>query len=147
MNAIPGNEIGRERIAAVHRLIGPHIRRTPVIHIDAADLGLEPPELAPTLTRGLAAGKPVDAEAAGIAADSLAPRRVGEPMFPIADRQVERVLLVSDSARVLRVVAEPGGAAALAALSSGSYRPGEGEQVGVVICGGNTNGRGFRPLS
>jgi threonine dehydratase len=89
----------------------------------------------------------VDAEAGGIAADSLAPRRVGELMFPFAREQVERVLLVSDSAihsaqealwRVLRLVAEPGGAAALAALLSGRYRPRNGERVGVVICGGNT---------
>jgi len=114
-------------------------------------IGVEP-EQAPTLTRALAAGKPVDAEAGGIAADSLAPRRVGELMFPIAERHVERVLLVSDAAireaqetlwRVLRLVAEPGGAAALAALLSGGYRPREGERAGVVICGGNTTAVDF----
>lgn len=114
-------------------------------------IGVEP-ELAPTLTRALAAGRPVDAEAGGIAADSLAPRRVGELMFPLAREHVERVLLVSDSAirsaqealwRVLRLVAEPGGAAALAALLSGEYRPLNGERVGVVICGGNTTAVDF----
>ena len=108
-------------------------------------VGVEP-ELAPTLTRALAAGRPVDAEAGGIAADSLAPRRVGGLMFPLAQSRIERVILVSDAAirsaqetlwRLLRLVAEPGGAAALAALTSGSYRPREGERVGVVICGGN----------
>ena len=90
---------------------------------------------------------PVDAEAGGIAADSLAPRRVGELMFPIAQRHVERVVLVSDEAiasaqqalwQTLRIVAEPGGAAALAALLSGRYRPAPGERVGVVLSGGNT---------
>jgi threonine dehydratase len=39
----------------------------------------------------------------------------------------------------LRVVAEPGGACALAALVSGGYRPSPGERLAVVICGGNTD--------
>jgi threonine dehydratase len=109
-------------------------------------VGVEPTE-APTLTRALEAGRPVDAEAGGIAADSLAPRRVGELVFPIAQRYVNQTVLVSDDAikdaqrrlwRTLRVVAEPGGAAALAALTSGQYVPAPGERVGVLICGGNT---------
>jgi threonine dehydratase len=114
-------------------------------------VGVEP-EAAPTLTRALAAGRPVDAEAGGIAADSLAPRRVGERVFPIARRHVERVVLVADAAirqaqealwQVLRVVAEPGGAAALAALLSGGYRPARDEHVGVVVSGGNTTAVDF----
>jgi threonine dehydratase len=109
-------------------------------------VGVEP-ELAPTLTRALEAGRPVDAEAGGIAADSLAPRRVGERGFPIIRRFVERVVLVSDPAiraaqetlwKLLRVVAEPGGAAALAALLSGRYQPEAGSRVGVILSGGNT---------
>src|SRR5215813_2227399 len=109
-------------------------------------VGVEP-EASPTLTRALAAGRPVDAEAGGIAADSLAPRRVGELVFPIAQRYVERVILVSDDAirqaqqalwATLRVVAEPGAAAPLAALLSDRYQPHKGEQVGVLVCGGNT---------
>src|SRR5256885_8170626 len=56
------------------------------------------PDKAPTLTRALEAGRPVDAEAGGIAADSLAPRRVGELMFPLAQKFVDRVLLESDDA-------------------------------------------------
>ena len=109
-------------------------------------IGVEP-EASPTLTKALAAGRPVDAEAGGIAADSLAPRRVGELMFPIAERLVERVVLVSDDAirtaqkalwEALRVVVEPGGAAAFAALLSGRYEPRPGEHVGVLLCGGNT---------
>jgi threonine dehydratase len=109
-------------------------------------IGVEP-EHAPTLTKALEAGRPVDAEAGSIAADSLAPRRVGELMFPIARRYVERVVLVSDDAiheaqeamwRVLRVVAEPGGAAAFAALLSGRYAPRPDERIGVVVSGGNT---------
>src|SRR3546814_13380314 len=48
------------------------------------------PEGAPTLFKALAAGQPVDAEAEGIAADSLAPRQVGQLMFPLAQAYVER---------------------------------------------------------
>jgi threonine dehydratase len=89
----------------------------------------------------------VDAPAGGIAADSLAPRRVGELMFAIARQNVAEVVLVSDDAirqaqaalwSGLRVVAEPGGAAAFAALLSGRYRPSPGERVAVLICGANT---------
>lgn len=109
-------------------------------------IGVEP-ELAPTLTRALEAGCPVDAHAGGIAADSLAPRRVGDRVFPLVSRYVDRVVLVSDRAireaqealwSLLRVVAEPGGAAAFAALLSGGYRPPDGSRVGVIVSGGNT---------
>lgn len=104
------------------------------------------PESAPTLHRALEAGRPVDAEAGGIAADSLAPRRVGERMFPLARDFVERVILVGDDDirraqeclwRTLRLPAEPGGAAAFAALLSGRYQPAPSERVGVLVCGGN----------
>ncbi|HEY1340796.1 MAG TPA: threonine/serine dehydratase [Bryobacteraceae bacterium] len=114
-------------------------------------IGVEP-EAAPTLERALAAGRPVDAPAGGIAADSLAPKRVGELMFPIAQRYVERVVLVSDDEiraaqealwRVLRIATEPGGAAAFAAVFSGRYRPRPGERVGIVVCGGNLTGVEF----
>lgn len=109
-------------------------------------MGVEP-EAAPTLTCALEAGHPVDATAGGIAADSLAPKRVGELMFPIAQQYIARTVLVSDDAireaqqmlwKVIRVVAEPGGAAAFAALTSGRYVPRADERVGVLICGGNT---------
>jgi threonine dehydratase len=109
-------------------------------------VGVEP-EQAPTLKRALDAGHPVDAEAGGIAADSLAPRRVGELVFPIVRRYVSRCILVTDEAireaqqllwKVMRVVAEPGGAAAFAALISRRYVPRPDEHVGVLICGGNT---------
>ena len=114
-------------------------------------IGVEPEE-APTLTRALEAGRPVDAPAGGIAADSLAPKRVGEIMFPIAQVHVNRVVLVQDDAILeaqeamwnrMRIVAEPGGAAAVAALRSGAYRPRDGERVGVLVCGGNTTAVNF----
>jgi threonine dehydratase len=114
-------------------------------------VGIEP-ETAPTLFMALAAGEPVDAPAGGIAADSLAPRRVGTLMFDIARHGVDHVALVEDAAiaeaqRVLwdrlRLVAEPGGAAAFAALLSGRYRPSGDETVGIVLCGGNTSAVDF----
>jgi threonine dehydratase len=110
------------------------------------------PELAPTLHDALAAGRPVDAPAGGIAADSLAPRQVGALMFPIAQRFVERAVLVSDEAiheaqqrlwSALHIVAEPGGGAALAALISGRYRPTPGERIAVLLCGANTTAVDF----
>jgi threonine dehydratase len=109
-------------------------------------VGVEP-ELAPTLTQALAAGRPVDAEAGGIAADSLAPKQIGAMVFPIARDHVAEVVPVEDDAiraaqralwDVIRVVGEPGGSAATAALLSGRYRPKVGERVGVVVSGGNT---------
>ena len=114
-------------------------------------IGVEPEE-APTLTRALAAGAPVDAPAGGIAADSLAPKRVGSLMFPIAQKHIETVL-VADAAirdaqkalwKTLRIVAEPGGAAAMAALISGAWRARPGQSIGVLLCGANTTAVEFK---
>ena len=105
------------------------------------------PEAAPTLHDAMAAGKPVDAPAGGVAADSLAPKRVGELMFAIARDNIAEVVLVTDDAirqaqtalwSAMRLVTEPGGAAAFAALLSGRYRPAAGERVAVLLCGANT---------
>jgi threonine dehydratase len=109
-------------------------------------IGVEP-LASPTLSKALQAGHPVDAEAGGLAADSLAPRRVGDRVFPIVQKYAQQTVLVSDDAiadaqatlwRTLRIVAEPGGVAAFSAILSGAYRPADGERVGVVISGGNT---------
>ncbi len=106
------------------------------------------PEGAPTLHRAFEAGHPVDAPAEGVAADSLAPKRVGEMMFPIAEAFVERSILVTDDAIIsaqkalwerVRIIAEPGGAAAFAALLSGRYTPASGERIAVLVCGSNTD--------
>lgn len=109
-------------------------------------VGVEP-EGAPTLEAALRAGRPVDVEVGGVAADSLGARRAGSIALALARRHLERVVLVEDEAireaqrrlwEALRVVAEPGGAAALAALVSGRYRSEPDERVAVLICGGNT---------
>jgi threonine dehydratase len=109
-------------------------------------VGVEP-EASPTLTMALEAGEPVDAPAGGIAADSLAPRRIGTLVYPIAKSLVDHVVLVPDDAIIqaqqvlwetLRLVAEPGGAAGFAALTSRRYRPRPGEHIGILLSGGNT---------
>ena len=94
----------------------------------------------------------MDAPAGGIAADSLAPRRVGTLVYPIAKRPVDHMVLVADDEikraqlilwETLRVVAEPGGAAAFAALLSGRYQPQSGEHLGILLSGGNTTAVNF----
>jgi threonine dehydratase len=110
------------------------------------------PEGAPTLADALKAGQPVDAPTGSVAADSLAPKRVGELMFPIAQQHIERVVLVTDHAirmaqkmlwEALRLVVEPGGCTAFAAILSGAYQPAKGERVGVVVSGANTTAVSF----
>lgn len=118
---------------------------------DVRVIGVEP-EGAPTMTGALAAGRPVDAATGSMAVDSLAPRRVGELTFSVVSRRVHSVVLVSDEAiaqaqqalwDTLRVVGEPGGCAALAALVSGRYVPEPGESVAVVVSGANTTAVSF----
>jgi threonine dehydratase len=119
--------------------------RVPVIGVE--------PEQAPTLTYAMKAGEPVDAPAGGLAADSLAPKRVGSLMFPIAQRHIQRTVLVTDDAirdaqralwKTLRIVAEPGGAAAVAALTSKAYAARPGQTIGVLLCGANTTAVEFK---
>jgi threonine dehydratase len=108
---------------------------------------------APTLHSAFAAGGPVDAPAGGIAADSLAPKRVGDLVYPIARTHVAPdVVLVTDDQirnaqtvlwRGVRIVAEPGAAAAFAALLSGRYKPASNERIAVLVCGGNTTAVDF----
>ena len=106
------------------------------------------PNAAPTLAMALQAGAPVDAPAGGVAADSLAPKQAGQLMFPLAQQFVDSALLVGDEAIVqaqhalwknLRIVVEPGGATALAAVLSGAFETKPGQRIGVVLCGANTS--------
>jgi len=113
----------------------------------AAVISVEP-EGCPTLHHALRAGRPVDAPVGGLAADSLGARQVGGLMFPLAQHHVAASILVPDAAiadaqRALwdsfRLIAEPGGATALAALLSGRFIPPDDARVGVVVCGANTD--------
>ena len=106
------------------------------------------PEGCATLFSALAAGQPVDVPVSGVAADALGARRVGSLMFPLAQAHIDSAVLVRDSAiidaqrriwQALRLVAEPGGATALAALLSGAWVPPDGARVGVLLCGANTD--------
>ena len=108
-------------------------------------IGVEP-DGAPTLTRARAEGRPADAPAEGVAADALAPRRVGELVFPITQAHVEDVVLVGDTAilaaqralwQAARIAAEPAASVGIAALLTGAYKPAPGERVAVVISGAN----------
>jgi threonine dehydratase len=106
------------------------------------------PQGCPALHDAMRAGQPVQAQVGGLAADSLGARQVGALMFPIVQRFVSQAVLVADDAieaaqhrlwDSFRLVAEPGGATAVAALLSGRFRPPPGARVGVVVCGANTD--------
>ncbi len=106
------------------------------------------PEGCPASHDELAAGKPVNARVGGVASDSLGARQVGSEMFPLAQRFVSAAVLVPEVAilaaqRLLwdrfRLVVEPGGATAAAALLSGRFQPPAGARVGVVVCGANAD--------
>jgi threonine dehydratase len=111
-------------------------------------VGVEP-EGSCALHAALAAGRPVDVGVESVAADSLGARNVGERVFALCtDGAVDHVALVADDAisaaqvrlwQDWRIATEPGGATALAALTSGAYRPAKGERVGVLVCGGNVD--------
>lgn len=106
------------------------------------------PRTCPTLHDSIAANERITITPSGIAADSLGAASVGEIMFEIAKRNINEAVLVDDSAirdaqrwlwDKLRLVSEPGGATALAALLSGAYKPQTDEKVGIVVCGANTD--------
>jgi threonine dehydratase len=106
------------------------------------------PEGCPTLHTALRVGRPVECPVSGLAADALGARQVGALMFPIAQSFVADSVLVPDEAiaraqrllwEQMRIIAEPGGATALAALISARFVPPKGARVGVVVCGGNTD--------
>jgi threonine dehydratase len=110
-------------------------------------IGVEP-EGSRCLHASLAAGRPVDVAVESVAADSLGARNPGQRVFELAREHVDHVALVADDTIVaaqhllwdrLRIAAEPGGAAALAALVSGRYAPRATERVGVLLCGANVD--------
>jgi threonine dehydratase len=116
-------------------------------------VGVEP-KGSRALDAALEANGPVDVAVKSLAADSLGAKRVGELNFDIARKFVSQVVLVEDIAITeaqrrlwsdLSVIAEPGGAAAFAAIASGAYRPEPGERVGVLVCGANADLKAFAP--
>jgi len=130
-------------LAGVATALGPSVRPVAV-----------EPERIPTLHAALAAGRPVDVAVSGLATDALGARRIGAISFAVARSLGVDSVLVPDEAiaearrrlwQDLRVAAEAGGATALAALTSGAYRPRPGERVGVLVCGGNTDPTDLAP--
>lgn len=118
-------------------------------------VGVEP-EGSRALHAALEAGGPVDVDVNSVAADSLGARNVGDLVYAICRDAVDHVALVADEAirdaqrqlwRDFKIAAEPGGAAALAALGSSAYRPASGERVGVLLCGANIDARGLAELA
>jgi threonine dehydratase len=110
-------------------------------------VGVEP-EGSRALHAALEAGRPVDVDVNSIAADSLGARNTGALVHAICRAAVDHVALVTDDAiraaqaalwRDWRIATEPGGAAALAALLQGAYRPKAGERIGVLLCGANVD--------
>ena len=92
------------------------------------------------------AGAPVPVGVAGVAADSLGANQLGALAWTIVDPFVDAAVLVTDDAiraaqrsmwDRFRLVVEPGGAAALAALQCGAYVPEPGEHIVVAVCGSN----------
>jgi threonine dehydratase len=117
-------------------------------YADRAEVVSVEPESCPTLYTALREGQPVPVEVSGLAADSLGARQVGGLMFEVARQHIGTAVLVPDDAiraaqRLLwdtcRIVTEPGGATALAALLCGAFMPPEGSRIGVLVCGGNTD--------
>jgi threonine dehydratase len=113
-------------------------------------IGVEPVG-APTLHDSLAAGRLVELDRLDTAAVTLAPRRSEPVNLAIIRETVERVVLVEDrdmraAARWLwregGVAAELSGAAAVAAVLTGQYRPMPGERVCAIVCGAGTDGMG-----
>lgn len=112
----------------------------------ATVIGAEPATI-PTLHAALAAGRPVDVAVGGVAADSLGASRLGNIAHAVTARTGVRSVLVSDVGIITarsylwdkyRLAVEHG-AAAFAALLTGSYQPAEGERIAVVVCGANTD--------
>lgn len=112
------------------------------------------PERSQALHAALHAGHPVEVGVDGVASDSLGARQIGQRPFELAQAHLHRSITVSDAAIVaaqqhlwasVRIVAEPGGAAAFAALLGGAYRPEPGERVGVIVCGGNVDPASVAP--
>ena len=101
-----------------------------------------------SLAAALAAGSPVDVPIGGLAADALGARRIGALPFAVLQTRVaQSVVLADDALRraqwllwdECRLVTEPGGAAAVAALLDGAYVPAVDERVVAIVCGGNVD--------
>jgi threonine dehydratase len=101
-----------------------------------------------TYSAALAHGGPVDVSVAGVAADALGARRLGDLPWAALSRTSAESVLVGDEAvaaaqQVLwdevRLRVEPAAATALAALRVGAVECSPDERVAVVLCGANVS--------
>ena len=101
-----------------------------------------------TFAAARAAGRPVDVAVSGLAADALGATRLGAIGWDVLRTVDAGSAIVADAdvrsaQRLLwdryRLITEPAGAAAVAALTTGAYRPEPGERVAVILCGANTD--------
>ena len=108
-------------------------------------IGVEP-DLAPTLTHALDRGPETEVDVSGVAVNALGARRIGRMCYDMAIARNLTTVTVPDAAitaaqhalwQERRQLVEPAGAAALAALICGAYRPEKDERVAVLICGAN----------
>ncbi|MCT4656217.1 MAG: threonine/serine dehydratase [Cohaesibacter sp.] len=108
-------------------------------------VGVEP-QKACALHQAMAASRPVDVDVAGVAADSLGAKRIGETGFEILQPVLDEVITIPDDAitkaqttlwQDYHLASEAGGAAAFAALQSGAYKAKENEKVAIILCGSN----------
>jgi threonine dehydratase len=113
---------------------------------DRINMVVVEPETCPTMFVALVTGAPADAPTDGIAADSLGARRIGDIAFATMREWGANSVVLSDEMILkaqrwlwerLRIVAEPGGATALAALLGGAWKPPSDASVGIVVCGAN----------
>jgi threonine dehydratase len=104
------------------------------------------PDTCRALGTALEQGAPVDVPVSGVAANALGARRIGSICYDLAKRDGIEAVTVTDDAiteaqRALwqthRLLVEPAGACALAALRSGAYVPEPGEKLAVLLCGSN----------
>lgn len=109
--------------------------------------GVEPEE-GDDMRRSLAAGEPVSISVPNTIADALQTTRPAERTLAIVGALCEGIVTASDLelrramallASRLKLVVEPGGAAAFAALLHGRVPGVEGRRVGVVLSGGNVD--------
>lgn len=112
------------------------------------------PDTSCALNAALAAGAPIDVEVSGVAANALGAKRIGSICYDLAQARGVTSVTVPDEAitraqhalwRERRILTEPAGATALAALMSGAYQPAPGERVAVLVCGGNIAPDPFQP--
>jgi threonine dehydratase len=104
------------------------------------------PETSQCVRLALGAGQPIEVSVSGLATDSLGARRIGDVPWSIVSQFVDEAITVTDADirraqhelwNSFRLVVEPGGAAAFAAVMSGAYAPAANERVVVVVCGSN----------